>query len=110
HEEMQRRHKDMAFECGDQPERVREQARDKVYAVSQVSGVKLAHSAVSFAKERNFERDAVADERALLTDALRRSMGGATLAQVKVDFEERIKSGEFVEAQKKGSSPSRALT
>jgi conjugative relaxase-like TrwC/TraI family protein len=110
HEEMQRRHRDMAFELGDQPMRVRVQARDRAYAVGQDSGGKIAHSAVTFAKERNFERDAVADERALLADALRRSMGGATLAQVKADFEERIKSGEFVEARKNDSSPGRAFT
>ena len=110
HEEMQQRHKNMAFEFGDQPKRVKEQARDSAHAVGKDSGEKIAHSAVTFAKERNFERDAVADERALLADALRRSMGGATLAQVKADFEERIKSGEFLEAQKKGSSPSRAFT
>jgi hypothetical protein len=110
HEEMQRRHQDMAIEFGDQPERVKEQARKRTHDVSQDAEEKIAHSAVTFAKERNLERDAVADERALLTDALRRSMGGATLAQVKANFEERIKSGEFVEAQKKGSSPDRAFT
>ncbi len=110
HEEMQQRHRDMALEFGDQHERVRERARDRAHAVGQHSGEKTAHSAVSFARERNFERDAVADERALLTDALRRSMGGATLTDIKADFEERIKSGEFVEAQKKASSPSRAFT
>ncbi len=110
HEEMQRRQREMAFEFGDQPKRVREQARDMAYAVGQDSGGKIAHSAVTFAKERNFERDAVADERALLTDALRRSMGGATLAQVKADFEERIQSGEFVEARKNDSLPGRAFT
>ena len=110
HEEMQRRHKGMASEFGDQPEHVKERARDRAHAAGQDSGEKIAHSAVSFAKERNFERDAVADERALLTDALRRAMGGATLLDVKADLEERIRSGEFVEAQKKGSSPDRAFT
>ncbi len=110
HEEMQRRHKDMALEFGDQPKRVKAKARERAHDVGQDAGKKIARSAVTFAKERNFERDAVADERALLTDALRRSMGGATLAQVKADLEERIKSGEFVEAQKKGSSPGRAFT
>jgi conjugative relaxase-like TrwC/TraI family protein len=110
HEEMQRRHRDMAFEFGDQPKRVKAEAKDRAHEVSLDSGEKIAHSAVTFARERNFERDAVADERALLTDALRRSMGSATLAQVKADFEERIKSVEFVEAQKKGSSPGRAFT
>src|SRR5712664_2556694 len=110
HEEMQRRHQDMAFEFGDQPERVKEEAEERAYGVSRDAGEKIARSALTFARERNFERDAVADERALLTDALRRSMGGATLAQVRADFEERIKSGEFVEAQKQGSSPGRAFT
>jgi ATP-dependent exoDNAse (exonuclease V) alpha subunit len=71
---------------------------------------RTAHSAVTFAKERNMERDAVVDERTLLADALRRSMGGATLAQVRTDFEERIKSGEFIEAQQKANAPGRAFT
>jgi conjugative relaxase-like TrwC/TraI family protein len=110
HEEMQQRHKDMAFEFGDQPMHVKAGARERARDVGEDAGKKIAHSAVTFAKERNFERDAVMDERALLTDALRRSMGGATLAQVKANFEERIKSGEFVEAQKKSNSPGRAYT
>ena len=50
------------------------------------------------------------DERTLLADALTRSMGGATLAEVRTDFEERIKAGEFVEVPKKESAPSRAFT
>jgi conjugative relaxase-like TrwC/TraI family protein len=110
HEEMQQRHQDMALDFGDQPKRVTAEAKERAHDVSQDSREKIAHSAVTFARERNLERDAVADERALLADALRRSMGGATLAQVKADFEERIKSGEFVEAQKKGSSPDRVFT
>jgi conjugative relaxase-like TrwC/TraI family protein len=110
HEEMQRRHQDMSLDFGDQPKRVKAEAKGRACDVSQDSRERIAHSAVTFARERNLERDAVADERALLADALRRSMGGATLAQVKADFEERIKSGEFVEAQRKGSSPGRAFT
>src|ERR1700693_649108 len=94
HEEMQQRHKDMAIEFGDQPEHVTAGAKERARDVGQDAGKNIAPSAVTFAKERNFERDAVADERALLTDALSRSMGGATLAPVKGNFEERIKSGE----------------
>ncbi len=75
HEEMQERHKDMASEFGNQPEHVKAEAKERARDISQDAGSKTAHSAVTFAKERNFERDAVADERALLTDALRRSMG-----------------------------------
>ncbi len=110
HEEMQERHKDMASEFGNQPEHVKAEAERRAHDINRDAGSRTAHSAVTFAKERNFERDAVADERALLTDALRRSMGGATLAQVKANFEERIKSGEFVEVQTQGNSPDRAFT
>jgi conjugative relaxase-like TrwC/TraI family protein len=102
HEEMQQRHKEMAIEFGDQPEHVKAEAKGGARDIGQPAGKKIAHSAMTFARARTFERDAVADERTLLTDALRRSMGGATLAHVKADFEERIKSGEFVEAQKTG--------
>ncbi|MGC1087302.1 MAG: MobF family relaxase, partial [Candidatus Acidiferrum sp.] len=109
HEEMQQRHRHMAIEFGNQPEHVKAEAEGRFH-ISQKAGSKTAHSAVTFAKERNFERDAGATERTLLTDALRRSMGGATLAQVKADFEERIKSGEFVEVQTQGDSPDRAFT
>ena len=110
HEEMQERHKNMAIEFGNQPEHVKAEAEGRARDISQDAGSKTAHSAVTFAKERNFERDAVADERALLTDALRRSMGGATPAQVKADFEERVKAGEFVEVKRQGNSPDRAFT
>ena len=109
-EEMQQRHKDLAIEFGNQPEHVKAQAKERARDVGQESGKKIAHLAVTFARERNFERDAVADERALLTDALRRSMGEATLAQAKANFEERIKSGEFIEVQRQGNSPDRAFT
>lgn len=110
HEEMQRRHKDMALRFGDQPEHVVTAAEQRAHHSQQSVMQKTAHSSVTFAKERNFERDAVADERSLLTDALRRSMGGATLDQIRADFEERVKSGEFIEAQKKASAPGRAFT
>ena len=110
HEEMQQRHKDLAIEFGDQPEHVKAEAKERARDVGQDSRKTIAHLAVTFARERNFERDAVADERALLTDALRRSMGEVTLAQAKAHFEERIKSGEFVEVQRQGNSPDRAFT
>ena len=45
------------------------------------SPVTTARSAVTLAKARNFEREAVVDERDLLRDALRRSMGQANAAE-----------------------------
>jgi conjugative relaxase-like TrwC/TraI family protein len=110
HEEMQRRHEEVAFQYGHQAQRVIAAARARVHEIGQIAEDKIAHVAVTFAKERNLEREAVAEERTLLADALRRSMGSATLAQVKADFEERIKSGEFIKAEKKANSPGRSFT
>jgi conjugative relaxase-like TrwC/TraI family protein len=110
HDEMQRRHEEMASRFGNQPERVIEAARTRAHEIGPIAGNRIAHAGMTFAKERNLEREAVAEERALLADALRRSMGSATLAQVKTDFEQRIQSGEFIEAEKKANSPGRAFT
>lgn len=54
-----------------------------------------AQQAVSYAKDRNFEREAVTDERDILRDALRRGMGDLTYDQVRGNFDRRQGSGEF---------------
>jgi ATP-dependent exoDNAse (exonuclease V) alpha subunit len=56
---------------------------------------KAAREAVTFARERSFEREAVTDERDLFRDALRRGMSEVTYAEVRTSFEARIASGEF---------------
>lgn len=113
-DEMQRRHKELASRFDNQPHRIIAEARERAQAqaqeMSQTAAKTVVRTAVTFAKERNMEREAVTEERALLADALRRSMGGATLAQVKADFEQRIHSGEFIEAEGKANSPGRAFT
>ena len=54
-----------------------------------------AQEAVSFAKDRSFEREAVTDERDIMRDALRRGMGDLTYDQVRGNFDKRHGSGEF---------------
>jgi conjugative relaxase-like TrwC/TraI family protein len=54
-----------------------------------------AQEALSYARDRNFEREAVVDERLLFRDALRRGMGDITYGQVRASFDERVHSGEF---------------
>ncbi len=54
--------------------------------------------AVTFAKSRNFEREAVTDERDIMRDALRRGMGDLTYSQVRDNFEQRQATGEFQRA------------
>lgn len=54
-----------------------------------------AHQAVTYARDRGFEREAVSDERLLMRDALRRGMGDLTYSQVRNNFDQRVDSGEF---------------
>lgn len=63
------------------------------------------HQAVTYAKERGFEREAVSDERLLMRDALRRGMGDITYPELRRNFDQRISAGEFrsVEAAKHSS-------
>jgi len=107
HEDMQERHRAMAQAFGDQPDRVIDLAKTKG-PIERESSEEKVQSAITFSKERNLEREAVTDERALLRDALKRSMGEATLNEVRTEFENRVKSGEFIEANHR--SPGRAFT
>jgi conjugative relaxase-like TrwC/TraI family protein len=109
-EEMQQRHQQMAEAFGNQPTYVMEAAAGRGQRIEQDSPRTTAQSAVTFSKERNLEREAVVDERELLRDALRRSMGQATLTDVRSEFERRVNAGEFIGAEKRTSSPSRAFT
>jgi conjugative relaxase-like TrwC/TraI family protein len=110
HEEMQQRHKAMAAQFGDQPERVVRAAQEQREQLKEEPTGKPIEQAIHYAREKNLEREAVADERALLRDALKRSMGEATFGDVKAEFERRIESREFIEAEKKTGTPGRAFT
>jgi hypothetical protein len=50
----------------------------------------------------------VADERELMRDALKRSMGEASFAEIRERFDERVQSGGLIEVESK--SPARAFT
>ena len=50
---------------------------------------------LTFSRDKNFEREAVVDERALIRDGLRRGMGDVTYSQVRGNLDARIASGEF---------------
>ena len=55
-----------------------------------------AQEAVTFSRDKNFEREAVVDQRLLMRDALRRGMGKTTLSQVQQNFDNRSEKGEFL--------------
>ncbi|MGB7280754.1 MAG: MobF family relaxase [Candidatus Acidiferrum sp.] len=109
-EEMQQRHQQMAEAFGNQPARAVAAATGRGARIEQDSPRTTARSAVTFSKERNLEREAVVDERELLRDALRRSMGQATLADVRTEFERRARSGEFIGVEQKTGRPGRTFT
>src|SRR2546426_511313 len=108
HEEMRDRHKAMAAQFGDQPERIVEAARVHGERLQEEPSEKAIGQALAYSREKNLEREAVAEERELLRDALKRSMGDATVAEVKAEFEKRLQAGEFVETSNR--APGRAFT
>jgi conjugative relaxase-like TrwC/TraI family protein len=110
-DEVLKQHRQMAEAFGHQPTRVMEAAQARAHDnQAEVTRATTARAAVTFAKERTFEREAVVDERDVLRDALTRSMGDRTLADVKAEFEQRVQAGEFVRAEQRPDAPGRAFT
>jgi conjugative relaxase-like TrwC/TraI family protein len=109
-EEMQARHRDMAAAFGDQPARVVQEAHERAHVCENQSTRMMAQAAVTFAKERNLEREAVVDERELLRDALKRSMGEVTVRAIRAEFEQRVAAEEFISVAQKPGAAGRAFT
>jgi len=107
HSEMQRMHKDMAERFGNQPEQVIRAAHSHE-TERNVPNRQHLESALTYAQDKNLERHAVTDERDLMRDALKRSMGEAGFGEVRERFEKRIDSGYLIEVESK--SPARAFT
>jgi len=85
HEEMQRRHQAMAEKFGNQPERIVHEAQARVHQIEPRSREQIdrtVREAVHYAVEKNFERQAVSEERELMRDALKRAMGEAPLSRI----------------------------
>ncbi len=108
HAEMQQKHRDVAAQFGQQPEHVIRAAHER--RVEQDPPQKQQHleSALTYAQEKNLERHAVTDERELMRDALKRSMGEASFAEIRERFDKRVQSGDLIEVESK--SPARAFT
>jgi hypothetical protein len=99
----------MAQTFGDQPAQVVAMAHERQMLAEEQTPRISAAIAVTYARERNLEREAVVDERALLQDALGRGMGHVRLHDVRQEFESRLAAGEFVEIER-ANSPARAFT
>jgi len=113
HEEMRAKHEELAGAFGNQPQRVVQEAQARAAPGHQRSEQREARAqeAVTYARDRNIEREAVVDERVLMRDALRRSMGESSFWEVRQNLEHRIRSGEFVEVgRQRPEGPDRTLT
>jgi conjugative relaxase-like TrwC/TraI family protein len=109
HEEMQQKHQEMAAQFGQQPEQAIRAAHERqVEEQSPEQKQQHIESALTYAREKNLERQAVSDERELMRDALKRSMGEASFAEVREQFDKRVQAGELIEVENR--SPGRAFT
>jgi conjugative relaxase-like TrwC/TraI family protein len=89
-------HRKVAVEYGHQPQQVVADARQRAQTQEHNPDRNArAKEAVTYARDSLFEREAVADERLIFRDALRRGMGETTYAEVRVDFEARREHGDF---------------
>jgi conjugative relaxase-like TrwC/TraI family protein len=110
-DEVQRHHQEMAAAFGHQPQRLVATAMGRTPAIpSAAAGDRAAKDALAFAKDRNMERAAVVDERAVLTDALKRGMGATTVKAVKAEFTRRVDVGELLARSTVPGAASRAWT
>ncbi len=94
--ELMAAHRKLAAEFGHQAQAVVHAARERSQHLDQpITSFDRVRECVTFSRDKNFEREAVCDERALIRDGLRRGMGEITYAQVRAHLEARLASGEF---------------
>ncbi len=89
-------HRKMAEEYGNQPQRVIAEAQDRTQGKQFMPDrAARAREAVSYARGSIYEREAVADERLIFRDTLRRGMGEITYKDARSEFESRHGKGDF---------------
>ena len=94
--EVMAAHRKIAAEYGNQAEAVVRAARQRAQQQTpELNPQQRVREAVTFSRDKNFEREAVVDERAIVRDALRRGMGDITYSQVRGNLAARLASGEF---------------
>jgi conjugative relaxase-like TrwC/TraI family protein len=111
HEEVREQHRRLAQEHGQQPHSVVKEAaqRPGVELKPEQSGV-AAQQGMTYARERGMEREAVADERTLMRDALKHTMGEARLPELRAEFERRVTSHQLIEVERRPGLAGRAFT
>jgi conjugative relaxase-like TrwC/TraI family protein len=108
--EVMAAHRRLAADFGNQADAVVRAARERVqHQEKPANAFDCVRESLTFSRDKNFEREAVVDERALIRDGLRRGMGDVTYAQVRGNLDARIASGEF-QGVERASMPGRQFT
>src|SRR6266568_7275250 len=109
--DMMAAHRKLAAEFGHQAEAVVRAAREHLqHDDKPVQTIDRVRESLTFARDKNFEREAVVDERALIRDGLRRGMGEVTYPQVRANLNARLSAGEFQLVERPNNSPARQFT
>jgi conjugative relaxase-like TrwC/TraI family protein len=104
-------HRKLAAEFGHQAEAVVRAAQERPQHQEKPSQtVDQVRESLTFSRDKNFEREAVVDERALIRDGLRRGMGEVTYSQVRSNLNARLSAGEFRLMERPNNSPARQFT
>src|SRR5579863_9071691 len=109
--EVMAAHRKLAADFGHQAEAVVRAARERLeHQERPVNAVDRVRESLTFSRDKNFEREAVVDERALIRDGLRRGMGEINHAQVRANLDARLASGEFQIVERSQGVPARQFT
>jgi conjugative relaxase-like TrwC/TraI family protein len=109
--EVMAAHRKLAADFGHQADAVVRAARERSqHHEKPVNSFDRVRESLTFSRDKNFEREAVVDERALIRDGLRRGMGEITHAQVRANLDARLASGEFQIVDRNQSIPGRQYT
>ena len=109
--EVMAAHRKLAANFGHQAETVVRAARERSqHQEKPLNSLEHVRESLTFSRDKNFEREAVVDERALIRDGLRRGMGEITHAQLRANLDARLGSGEFQIVERPQSVPSRHFT
>src|SRR6266576_3383484 len=104
-------HRKLAADFGHQADAVVRAARERSqHQGKPVNSFDRVRESLTFSRDKNFEREAVVDERALIRDGLRRGMGEVTYSQVRANLNARLSAGEFELVDRNQSIPGRQYT
>ena len=109
--EVMAAHRRLAADFGHQADAVVRAARERSQLQEKpANSVDRVRESLTFSRDKNFEREAVVDERALIRDGLRRGMGEITHVQVRTNLDARLASGEFQIVERPQGVPGRQFT